>query len=165
MSIQSFDQDMMALVGSMVADKFALVEAGVDVPNAKETKAMIETRKVCFDAPITAIQERIRHKEEVEIPDKEKRITKLRECIQTLDDGRSTMSIDPLSITEFRAPVKFLKDHGFMLSMAKTECSALRMDIQDAEDDIVDLKNKLKKLIVRKYAVMAEEEFEARGGN
>jgi hypothetical protein len=39
------------------------------------------------------------------------------------------------------------------------------MDIQDAEDDIVDLKNKLKKLIVRKYAVMAEEEFEARGGN
>lgn len=152
---------MMEIVTNMVPDKFALIRAGVDVPNAEETKAMVEIRKICFDDAINATMKLIHHKEKVEIPEKEKTINKLNACIQTLDNGGDQILIDPKTTTEFRAPIKFLKDRSFMLAMAKTECSKLRAAIQHAEEEAEDLKTELKKRIITQFSIMAAEKIDA----
>ena len=158
MNIGELGHDVLETITSMISDKFALVEAGVDVPNADDTKAMIEIRRICFDDQIKLLEKRIRHKRDAEIPMMQEMVDEINKRIQVIDEGGQYFTGAPVSAAEFRGPIALLKERDFMVSLAKSECSTLRRAIKMAEYELEQLREEHRQRVVTRAAMQATEQ-------
>ena len=161
MNIGELDHDVLETITSMISDKFALVEAGVDVPNADDTKAMVDIRRICFYDHIKILEKRIKHKKDAEIPMMQEMVDEINKRIQVIDEGGQYFTGAPVSAAEFRGPITLLKERDFMVSLAKSECSTLRRAIKMAEYELEQLRQEHKKRIVTRAGIQAAEQTDA----
>ena len=158
MNIGELDHDVLETITSMISDKFALVEAGVDVPNADDTKAMIEIRRICFDDQIKLLEKRIRHKRDAEIPMMQEMVDEINKRIQIIDEDGQYFTGTSVSAVEFRGPVNLLKDREFVVLLAKSECSTLRRAIKMAQYELEQLREEHRQRVVTRAAMQATEQ-------
>ena len=130
----------------------------MDVPNADDTKAMIDIRRLCFDDQIKLLEKRIKHKKDVEIPMMQEMIDEINKRIQVIDDGGQYFMGTPVSAAEFRGPVTLLKKREFMVLLAKSECSTLRRAIKMAEYELEQLRKEHRQRVVTRAGMQAAEQ-------